>query len=200
LLTQIEETWSNGAWINSSRNTKTYGAINNILTQLTEFWTNNAWANNNKQIYTYDANNNASKLEYFSWVSNQWVYSKGTLPLILNSGKLYLSYYGAIVIFQFTATGINDKIISDNTFNLQQNYPNPFNPSTTITYSISKEENVKLNVYNLLGDKVASIVNENKQAGNYSIHFNASTLPSGIYFYKLETGQNSQIKKMMLIK
>ena len=200
LLTQLEETWFNSAWVNRTRNTKTYGSNNNMLTLLAEFWTNNAWVNSSKQLFTYDGNGNPSKLEYFTWVSNNWVYSKGGLDIALNGGKLYLSYYGAIVIFQFGATGINDKIISDNTFNLQQNYPNPFNPSTTINFSITKEENVKLNVYNLLGDKVASIVNENKQAGNYSVLFNASTLSSGIYFYKLEAGQNSRIRKMLLIK
>jgi hypothetical protein len=85
-------------------------------------------------------------------------------------------------------------------FNLEQNYPNPFNPATTIKYSIIKEGNVKLTVYNALGSKVVTIVNENKPVGNYSIQFNGSNLASGIYFYKLESGGYTDIKKFVLMK
>jgi len=98
-------------------------------------------------------------------------------------------------------TGINEylpsKLLS---FSLGQNYPNPFNPSSTINYSIVKADLVKLTVYNVLGIKVSNVVNEFKSAGNYSVNFNAADLPSGIYFYKIEAGQFSQVKKMMLIK
>jgi hypothetical protein len=92
---------------------------------------------------------------------------------------------------------IND---SPKDYILAQNYPNPFNPSTLITYSLPSSSNVKLVVYNTLGQSIKIIDNEYKQAGSYSINFNASDLPSGIYFYKLEAGQFSQIKKMILIK
>ncbi|MDR3669134.1 MAG: SBBP repeat-containing protein [Ignavibacteriaceae bacterium] len=85
-------------------------------------------------------------------------------------------------------------------YSLEQNYPNPFNPSATINYSLAKDGNVKLIVYNTLGSKVATIVNEYKQAGNYSVQFNGSIMTSGIYFYKLEAGQFIQVKKMILIK
>jgi hypothetical protein len=85
-------------------------------------------------------------------------------------------------------------------FLLEQNYPNPFNPATTIKYSIIKEGNVKLTVYNALGNKVVTIVNENKPVGNYSIQFNGSNLASGIYFYKLESGGYTDIKKFVLMK
>ena len=85
-------------------------------------------------------------------------------------------------------------------FNLFQNYPNPFNPTTEIRYSIVNEGNVQLTIYNVLGSRIATIVNEYKQAGNYSVQFNGSNLPSGIYFYRLEAGQFSQVKKMMLVK
>jgi Secretion system C-terminal sorting domain len=87
-----------------------------------------------------------------------------------------------------------------NTFRLQQNYPNPFNPNTLISYSIPSASNIKLIVYNTLGQKVKDLENGFKNAGNYSVNFNASDLPSGIYFYKLEAGQFSQVKKMILLK
>ncbi|MFA5870647.1 MAG: T9SS type A sorting domain-containing protein [Candidatus Paceibacterota bacterium] len=90
------------------------------------------------------------------------------------------------------------------TFSLAQNYPNPFNPTTTITYSLSKSDfdNVSLKVYDLLGREVAILVNEEKPAGKYSVQFDASSLASGIYFYRLDVGhgQFSQTKKMILVK
>jgi hypothetical protein len=100
-----------------------------------------------------------------------------------------------------TVVGIVDKYTDQpKEFVLSQNYPNPFNPTTTINYSIPKAGQVKLTIYNAIGSKVATIVNEYKQVGNYSVQFNSSNHASGIYFYKLESGQFLQIKKMILLK
>ena len=85
-------------------------------------------------------------------------------------------------------------------FNLFQNYPNPFNPSTKIKFVIPKSSFVILRVYDVLGNEVATLVNEKKSAGNYEINFDASKLSSGIYYYKLVTGNFSQVRKMVLIK
>jgi uncharacterized lipoprotein YddW (UPF0748 family) len=85
-------------------------------------------------------------------------------------------------------------------FMLEQNYPNPFNPTTSIEYSVPSSEYVSLKVYDVLGNEVASLVNENKTAGNYRVDFNASTLSSGVYFYKITAGNYTETKKMMLIK
>lgn len=83
---------------------------------------------------------------------------------------------------------------------LEQNYPNPFNPSTTINFSLANEGFVKLAVYNTLGQEVMTLVNEVKESGVHSVTFDASVLTSGAYFYKLETAQFSQTKKMLLTK
>jgi len=83
---------------------------------------------------------------------------------------------------------------------LEQNYPNPFNPSTTINYSIAEAGIVKIAVYNLLGQEVALIVNEFKEAGLHSVNFDASSLTSGAYFYTIETPQFKQTRKMLLAK
>lgn len=85
-------------------------------------------------------------------------------------------------------------------FELKQNYPNPFNPSTTINFSIPKSGFVKLAVFDLIGKEVASLVNETKSAGNYEINFNASNLSSGIYVYKITSGEFTSSKQMILIK
>jgi hypothetical protein len=100
------------------------------------------------------------------------------------------------------AVGVEDRnnITSLNNFELEQNYPNPFNPSTNISYKIHEAGNVSLKVYNVLGTEVATLVDEYKPAGSYTIKFNASNISSGIYFYKLTTGNYSEIKKMTLLK
>jgi len=85
-------------------------------------------------------------------------------------------------------------------FSISQNFPNPFNPNTTIRYSLPKAGNVKLTVYDAIGCKVATIVNEYKPAGNYSINFNASNLASGIYLYRLESGNYNDAKKLIILK
>jgi len=85
-------------------------------------------------------------------------------------------------------------------FNLSQNYPNPFNPATKINYTIPINGLVILKVYDVLGKEVATIVNEVKNAGSYTVNFNASNIPSGTYFYRLEAGDYMDVKKMILLK
>ena len=106
-------------------------------------------------------------------------------------------------------TGVNEhgNFNMPKEFNLFQNYPNPFNPTTKIEYSIpvvnenfSFTTKVVLKVYSVLGREVATLVNEYKPAGKYEIEFNASSLPSGVYLYKLKTGNYSSVKKMLLLK
>jgi 5'-nucleotidase / UDP-sugar diphosphatase len=83
---------------------------------------------------------------------------------------------------------------------LNQNFPNPFNPSTTISYSISDPSKVVISIYNILGQKMIDLVNEEKSAGNYQVQWNAANFPSGIYVYKLEAGNYSQVKRLLLLK
>jgi hypothetical protein len=85
-------------------------------------------------------------------------------------------------------------------FKLEQNYPNPFNPSTSIQYQVSSNTKVSLKVYDVLGNEVATLVNENKTAGSYEVTFDATGLPSGVYFYQLNTETFTQTIKMVYLK
>ncbi|HSD62918.1 MAG TPA: T9SS type A sorting domain-containing protein [Ignavibacteriaceae bacterium] len=85
-------------------------------------------------------------------------------------------------------------------FSLSQNYPNPFNPTTQISYSIPKDGYVSLKVYNALGQEVAYLVKGMVKAGSHEVTFNASTISSGIYYYRIDAGDNVSVKKMILIK
>jgi hypothetical protein len=81
-----------------------------------------------------------------------------------------------------------------------KNYPNPFNPSTTISYTLKENTSIKLTVYDRLGREVKTLVDENKSAGTYTIEFNASGLPSGIYFYRIKTNDRTEVRKMIFAK
>jgi hypothetical protein len=86
------------------------------------------------------------------------------------------------------------------TFNLDQNYPNPFNPSTSIKYSVPESGNIRLSVFNIVGEEVAVLVNGFSQAGSFEVTFDASNLSTGVYLYKLQSANSVQTKKMMLLK
>ena len=85
-------------------------------------------------------------------------------------------------------------------YKLEQNYPNPFNPSTTINYSIKKDGLVKLEIINILGERVKTLINERQSSGNYKVTFDASSLASGIYIYRLIVNDYVAAKKMILLK
>ena len=99
-----------------------------------------------------------------------------------------------------STTDINDGTSLVDRFSLEQNYPNPFNPSTSIQYAIARRQFITLKVYDVLGNEIATLVNETKPAGKYEVNFDASILSSGIYFYKLQAGTKVQSKKMLLLK
>lgn len=104
-----------------------------------------------------------------------------------------------------SVTAVKHESNAPGSFSLSQNYPNPFNPTTTIKYSIpavgtARELSVHLAVYDVLGRKVATLVNQRQEAGTYSVQFNAANLPSGIYFYRISAGNFTAVKKMQLLK
>lgn len=106
-----------------------------------------------------------------------------------------LDYVDAIT----TGTGVSENIIPD-VYELAQNYPNPFNPSTEIKFGLPEQGFVSLKVYDITGRQIANLVNEVRNAGFYSVNFNAGSLSSGVYFYRIESGSFVQTRKMLLVK
>jgi photosystem II stability/assembly factor-like uncharacterized protein len=117
---------------------------------------------------------------YFEIMNDGWTYWRDTVSQVV--------------------TGIEDESLTPINYSISQNYPNPFNPSTTIDYSIPKSSFVNLSVYDILGRRVSTLVNEEKTVGSYKVNFNEINLPSGIYFYKIMAGSFVQTKKMVLMK
>jgi hypothetical protein len=99
----------------------------------------------------------------------------------------------------YDGVSINGNDIPDQ-YSLSQNYPNPFNPSTAISYQLPKSGVVKLTVFDVLGREVKTLVNEYKPAGTYEVTFDGSSISSGLYFYRIITGDYTDVKKMMLVK
>ncbi|MCL4540013.1 MAG: Ig-like domain-containing protein [Bacteroidetes bacterium] len=116
---------------------------------------------------------------------------------ILESGMIYIDDIQVNGI----VTGVGENVTDvPNSFMLDQNYPNPFNPTTIIRYQLKTAANVSLKVYDVLGRKVATLVNKREDLGNHSVTFDAGALPSGVYFYRLEAGTYTATKKMLMIK
>jgi len=144
------------------------------------------------------------------WISIGFVQGRGTTTHsqsysfsdknVTSGDYLYrlkqINYDGS---FEYSKT-LNVKITPQFSFKLEQNYPNPFNPSTVINFSVQENILVILKIYDALGSEVATLVNEEKPAGDYKINFNAADCSSGIYFYTLKAGNSITTKKMLLIK
>ncbi len=90
--------------------------------------------------------------------------------------------------------------LSPAAYSLEQNYPNPFNPSTTIRYEIPARSHVTLVVFNMLGQKIAELVNGEKEPGSYGATFNGAGLSSGVYLYRIQAGNFVQTRKLVLLK
>lgn len=120
-----------------------------------------------------------------------------SLNVFTNAGNKQINLTGS---GKENTVNVTDKFRKPATFALSQNYPNPFNPATRIQYSISSRQFVSLNVYDVLGNLVARLVNEDQPAGSYEVDFYALGLSSGIYLYKLQAGTSIQTKKMILAK
>ena len=135
------------------------------------------------------------------------------MPLIYPDTLFYIgstsfTYGGSPISFTsksfqsecYDITSVKENKLVPAGFSLEQNFPNPFNPSTKIPFEIGEREFVTLRVYNVLGQEVATLVNGEFEAGRYRAELDASILPAGVYFYRLQAGSYSEVRKMTLLK
>jgi photosystem II stability/assembly factor-like uncharacterized protein len=151
----------------------------------------------------------AQKFVYTLYTGNTWtsVYTPDSVQIygIDFSDSLHgwaVGYSGAILQYNYGALGVNNfsEITKPDDFSLEQNYPNPFNPLTILNYELRVTNYVKLKIYDVLGNEVISLIDSKQNAGKYSITFDGTNFPSGVYFYELKSGNYSQVKKMLLLK
>ena len=160
-------------------------------------WTNSGGLHN---VVADDNSFTSGAISSSAWVYEHTFNSVGNNPYYCSQhgGPGGAGMSGVVIVEN--ATDVSDDNISVYKFNLIQNFPNPFNPSTKISYTIPERGNVSLKVFNLLGSQVAELVNGEIEAGSYDITFNASNLPTGTYFYRLQTSSSVETKKMILLK
>lgn len=141
-------------------------------------------------------------------VSITITYNTSELQSGINNGNIFVldPHHGTITIpveiYSQTTTDVNEDFFSNTpaSFSIEQNYPNPFNPSTKISFSIPETQKVTLKIYNLLGNELLTLVDEEKAKGIYSVNVDMSSFASGVYFYKITAGKYSQTRKMILNK
>ena len=224
LIFCLTEYFSNDIWENWLRTTYSIDIYNNLITILEEEFNNN-WNNFRKTTYTYDiyANITSILIEQF-WETNNWKTDSFLTYNYVNNNAIKGGYevlsttIGTIEMFfnnmhdsvilmanNFTAeytqfTDVKDELNNSLVFMLNQNYPNPFNPSTNINFTLPNSEFVTLKIYDILGEEVTTLINEEMIAGNYTKIWDAKNLSSGVYFYKLTAGKFSETKKMILVR
>lgn len=180
-------------------------------------WVYGDWSNNYLEFwYYYNSSTNVivrvDTLDYTGWKfveipissipgSGDRLFHSVVIRQSPNGVKSSAVYIDGAQYRDPNATAINDEFTDNpNGFFLAQNYPNPFNPSTNIQYAIGSKQFVSLIIYDVLGNEIADLVNEEKSAGSYAVTFDASKLSSGIYFYTLRAGEFTSTKKLILMK
>ena len=183
------------------------GGINwNIYTMPSSSQLNKIIAINSKIVYTCG---DSGKVYKTTNAGENWIDQSINQNLRFRDINFFDELTGFIVgdggrIIRTTSGGpvfvSNPAIFFPNQYSLSQNYPNPFNPTTNINYDLPNHDFVSLRVFDIMGKEMETLVHEKQSAGSYSVTFNASAYPSGVYFYKLETGSFSETKKMMVVK
>lgn len=152
---------------------------------------NGVWKSTNAGLTFFPYNNTFTPSRKVIGISKDS--GSGDTLIVATDKKVYKVWESVIV-------NINEEETTPAVFKLHQNFPNPFNPVTRISYDLRIADYVSVKVYDVLGNEVASLVNEKKNKGSYSVDFNASGLSSGIYFYILKTNDLAETRKMMLLK
>ncbi len=149
---------------------------------------------------TGDFTQTATWYDFFEGSEYEVTDSEQSISLEPGEFKIYTTKQFETPEMGITTSNEDESIVGPDEFRLYNNYPNPFNPSTSIKFDVAKAGNVQLEIFDILGRKVASLVNERKTAGSYTIAFDASSLSSGVYFARFVAGNTVQVQKMTLLK
>ncbi len=196
----LEKGWWSSTWNGYRKIISQYNASNQKFLWLQQRYTSE-WENEERVFYSYDTNENMNYAyhEVRYQTTGTWNKEDGNILFEDNSGAKFALWSSEIDVLYNELTDVNE-YSTPKLSELAQNYPNPFNPSTTIQFALPKTGLVSLKVYNILGEEVATLINGEMNAGYQSMVFDASKLASGLYFYRLQSGDFTDVKKMMLLK
>ncbi len=214
LIHILSENYDSGNWIKNYEETYEYDQSGNL-----KILTHNE-TEKDRYLFRYNTMGMCNGVKHEKWEGDHWENSDDQLflPWIIFSeysscsiGNLReIHYYASssygyeLSVYYQGVTSVDENDTPPVKFALEQNYPNPFNPSTVINYQIPETEFVSLKVFDVLGNEVATLVNQQQAGGRYSVTFDASSVSrpvsSGIYFYRLQAGNNIRVRKMMLLK
>ncbi|NWG26992.1 MAG: T9SS type A sorting domain-containing protein [Ignavibacteriaceae bacterium] len=164
-------------------------AATNVFVALTKKSSSLSFSKEEETIETLEAKSEAEASFIFDVERNAPINKKDTIEFTITDGM------GIMMTKQFIFSYVGPK-----QFKLEQNYPNPFNPTTTIQYQLPQDARVTLKIYDILGSEIATLVNEEQEAGYKEVQFTGSNIASGMYVYRLTAGDYVSVKKMMVLK
>ena len=207
--------WLTGELKNFFRELTSYDAQGNATETVDQMWDdeNEEWSDISKTIYEeYDNQGNLIRSVDYTLIGDTWVPSSRDHYHYDGNGDLQMQVIEEwagedtwipayrVLYSGFDPTNVASGESLPDGITLLQNYPNPFNPSTTIRYNIPERMHVVISVYNMLGQQIAKLIDEELEAGSHAVKFDATILPSGVYIYRLQAGESVQSKKLMLLK
>jgi len=195
----IVKRWNGSEWFDFQGSFK-YDSSGNLEYNLWETWNGFEWIGNDRYFYSYNSSNLTTQGYCEIWDYNEWIPAPGVVEINWLKNYYRILHLTEKLYVYYPLTPVKENFSDEKVFTLFQNYPNPFNPSTVIEYEIKELSHVNIKVYDILGNEITVLVDEEKYPGKYSVNFNASHLSSGIYFYKLQAGGNTLVKSMMLMK
>jgi hypothetical protein len=190
LISKIFENWEEGLVVVKYKILLTYNLYNHLIYAKGEEWENGNW----------ESANICNPISFMDSFGNEFYYG---------SCGWGVEEWSEIYVYYSTLTSVTKNNNYPTKYSLSQNYPNPFNSSTIIKYTIPKNDKretkdgktfIRLNVFDVLGREVATLVNEKQKPGNYEVEFDGSKLTSGVYFYRLQTRNYTSTKKMILLR
>ena len=201
----IAKIWTGSSWLNYLSRKIVNDSNGNQIEQLEEIWNEGVWENSVRRFYTYIDLNYIENAFCELWIGNNWVSGEDVILVEYPNGYT-IGFITHILTVYYNVTGVNENTnFNPQNFKLEQNYPNPFNPTTKIKYQIPELSFVSLKVFDVLGNEITTLVNEELPPGQYEVEFSVGqnsiqSLSSGVYLYRIQAGTFTETKKMLILK
>jgi hypothetical protein len=198
----VREIWFDEEWIDDSREVYSYDNNGNLIMIQYQLWTTDeVWKDYERVQYQYSENDNLVHGKHELLEGEDWIAENGTLEFYDNNDNhFYFGRQTEITVHYDGVTNIENNLFANGEFELSQNYPNPFNPLTKIKYSVPSKSRVNIKIFDLLGNEVITLIDKVQTRGTYKIDFNGNDLTSGVYFYRLISGDYNKTMRMILLK